>query len=342
MDLWKRQEQVDKDEVLVQVAACGICRTDLAFYFDGFPTRRPLPLTLGHEVSGTVVEAGWNAQEWLGRQVIVHSLIPCGDCEDCRAGHPSICPQQLFLGNDLHGGFGTHLRVPARGLCSVPDLEDEKVNPNGLDLADLATVPDGIAVCYQAALRCELSSGDLAIFIGVGAVGGFGVQVARALGATVIALDKKSERLEEIRSCGASLTLQCQDRNIRDLKTEVRRFARQREIPSWRQRIFETSGTPEGQKTAFRLLAPGGVVSLIGYTPEEVKLRLSNLTALDATVQGNWGCVPEHYPAALDLVLSGKVAVKPFIERRQLQSINEAFRDVREGLVRGKVLLIPE
>ncbi len=160
MDPWKRQEHVEKDEVLVRVAACGICRTDLAFYFDGFPTRRPLPLTLGHEVSGTVVEAGSGAREWFGRQVVVPSLIPCGDCEACRAGRHSICLQPLFLGNDLHGGFGTHLRVPAKGLCPVPDLNDGNVNPNGLDLADLATVPDGIAVCYQAALRCELAPGD--------------------------------------------------------------------------------------------------------------------------------------------------------------------------------------
>ncbi len=132
-----------------EVAACGICRTDLAFYFDGFPTRSPLPLTLGHEVSGTVVEAGWGTEEWLGRQVVVPSLIPCGDCEACRAGRYSICLQQLFLGSDLHGGFGTHLRVPARGLCSVPDLEDENVNPNGLDLTDLAAVPDGIWVATK-------------------------------------------------------------------------------------------------------------------------------------------------------------------------------------------------
>ncbi len=122
----------------------------------------------------------------------------------------------------------------------------------------------------------------------------------------------------------------------------MRRFAREREIPSWRQRIFETSGTPEGQKTAFGLLAPGGILSVIGYTPKDIELRLSNLTALDASIRGNWGCIPQHYPAALDFVLSGKVKVTPFIERRSLQTINEAFRDVRDGKVEGKVLLIPD
>jgi 6-hydroxycyclohex-1-ene-1-carbonyl-CoA dehydrogenase len=79
-----------------------------------------------------------------------------------------------------------------------------------------------------------------------------------------------------------------------------------------------------------------------GYTPKNIELRLSNLTALDAGIQGNWGCIPQHYPAALDLVLSGKVAVAPLIERRPLQTINETFRDLRDGKVSGKVLLVPD
>ncbi len=135
----------------------------------------------------------------------------------------------------------------------------------------------------------------------------------------MVAVDSNPERLEKIGRHGASLTLPCDVLSLRELKTAVRRFARERGIPSWRQRIFETSGTPEGQETAFGLLAPGGILTVIGYTPKDTELRLSNLTALDAGIQGNWGCIPQHYPAAIDLVLSGKVAgTRPFVEPADL------------------------
>ena len=84
-----------------------------SYDYDGVPTRHTFPLTLGHEVSGTVVEAGAGAEAWMNRDVVVPAVIPCGTCEACRAGRGSICPKQVFPGNDLDGGFGTHLRVPA-------------------------------------------------------------------------------------------------------------------------------------------------------------------------------------------------------------------------------------
>ena len=81
---------------------------------------------------------------------------------------------------------------------------------------------------------------------------------------------------------------------------------------------------------------------MVGYTPAKVELRLSNLMAFDATAQGNWGCLPEHYPAVLDLVLSGKVALEPFIERRPLATINETFEDQHARRVSKRVILVPE
>src|SRR6516162_2554945 len=68
------------DQVVIEVAGCGVCHTDVGFAYDGVPTRAPLPLTLGHEISGRVVAAGERAAEWLGRDVIVPAVIPCGDC----------------------------------------------------------------------------------------------------------------------------------------------------------------------------------------------------------------------------------------------------------------------
>ena len=321
-------------DVLIEVAGCGICHTDLGFLFDGVPTRHDLPLVLGHEVSGRVVEAGGSVQEWVGRNVIVPAVIPCSECDACRAGQGSICPRQVFPGNDVHGGFASHLIVPAAGLCPVPDSDT--------DLASLSVIADAVSTPYQALHRAGVTDGDLAIFVGAGGVGGFGIQIAAASGATVIALDIDDSRLETISQHGASLTLNTSDLPFKEVRKTVRDFARKQGVPTWRQKIFETSGSVAGQSTAFGLVPHGGYLGIIGYTAEKVTLRLSNLMALHATAQGNWGCLPEHYPSILSLVQEKKIQLDPFVEKRPLALISEAIDDVRAHRVSRRIVLVPE
>jgi 6-hydroxycyclohex-1-ene-1-carbonyl-CoA dehydrogenase len=335
----RRDESPKAGEVLVEVAGCGVCHTDLGFYYDGVPTRHALPLVLGHEISGRVVETGTGAEKWKGKNVIVPAVIPCGECRACRDGHGSICPHQIFPGNDVHGGFATHACVPARGLCPVPDLGDRVRNPAGLDLAALSVIADAVSTPYQAIARCGLRAQDVAVFVGVGGVGGFGVQIAAARGAHVVAIDVDADKLAKMCEFGASLTLPAGD--VKELRKRVSAFAKERDVPTGRTFVFETSGSRAGQETAFALLGHGGFLSVLGYTQNKVELRLSNLMALDATAQGNWGCLPEHYPAVLDLVLSGAVLVTPFLERRPLSTINETFADIHEHKVARRVVLIP-
>ena len=332
MALEAREMSPGPGEALIKVAGCGICHTDLGFYYDRVPTRHPLPLTLGHEISGTVVAAGDGAESWVGRQVIVPAVIPCGACSACRTGHGSICPRQIFPGNDVHGGFASHVVVPSRGLCPVPE---------GNDLAALSVIADAVSTPYQAILRADVAEGDLAVFVGAGGVGGFGVQIAAALGATVVALDIDDARLELIAQHGAALTLNAR-REFKEIRQAIRDLAQRREIPTWRQKFFETSGTPQGQALAFGLLGHGGYLGVVGYAAGKVELKLSNLMALDATAQGNWGCLPERYPAVLDLVLTRKVALAPFVEKRPLASIADAFSEIRAHRVSRRVILIPE
>ena len=109
------------DEVVIEVAGCGVCHTDIGFAFDGVPTRHALPLVLGHEISGRVVATGENSSSWFGSPVIVPAVIPCGSCPACMAGRPTICRRQFMPGNDGDGGFATHVLVPSRGLCAVPE-----------------------------------------------------------------------------------------------------------------------------------------------------------------------------------------------------------------------------
>ena len=320
-----RDETPGPGDVIVKVAACGVCHTDLGFFYDGVPTRHAFPLTLGHEISGTVVEASADVAEWLGVSVVVPAVIPCGTCPACQAGRGQICPKQVFPGNDVHGGFGPHVRVPARGLCRVPDLSNPQINVAGLSLDALAVVADAVSTPYAALVRAQLAPGDLAIWVGVGGVGGFGVQIAAALGATVVAIDVNDERLTHMTQYGASLTLNSATTDAKAIRKRIREFADAQKIPSWRMKIFEASGHPAGQALAFGLLSHGALLSVVGYTPKPVELRLSNLMAFDAVAMGNWGCLPELYPAVVYLALAGRIALEPFVDRRPLSSINEVF-----------------
>lgn len=337
-----RDEEPGAGEVLVQVAACGVCHTDLGYFYDGVPTRHAFPLTLGHEISGTVVATAPDTKEWLGAAVVVPAVIPCGKCAACQAGRGQICPKQVFPGNDVHGGFGTHVRVPAHGLCRVPNLNDAKSNKAGLTLDALSVVADAVSTPYAAITRAGVVPGDLAVWVGVGGVGGFGVQIAAALGATVVAIDLDAERLARIASHGAALTLNARELDTKTLRKKLREFAETHKIPSWRFKIFEASGHPAGQALAFGLLGPGALLSVVGYTASPVELRLSNLMAFDAIAMGNWGCLPEHYPAVVDLALSGRIALEPFVDRRPLASINDVFAELHHGPARGRIVLIPE
>jgi 6-hydroxycyclohex-1-ene-1-carbonyl-CoA dehydrogenase len=324
-------------QVLVQVAGCGVCHTDLGFRDEGVPTRHPLPLILGHEIAGHVVETADDTSAWQGKQVIVPAVMPCGECALCKKGRGSICPKQIFPGNDLDGGFATHVVVPAHGLCNVPSLDGK-----GVDLMDLSVIADAVTTPYQSIVRSGLGQGDLAIFVGIGGVGGFGVQIASALGAKVVAIDVDDARLERLTNFGADLTINSAQVEGRAIKKMVRGFAKENGLPGTEWKIFETSGSPAGQTTAFNLLVHGAYLGVVGFTPKRVEVRLSNLMAFDARAEGCWGCLPELYPAVLDLVLAGKVQVAPFVERRPLSSINETFEAIAAHTVRDRVVLVPD
>lgn len=324
------------DEVIVEVAGCGVCHTDVGFAVDGVPTRKPLPLVLGHEISGRVVAAGERAADRVGRLVIVPAVIPCGTCAACQAGRPTICRNQFMPGNDGDGGFATHVRVPARGLCAVPEPL-----PPGIDAESLSVIADAVTTPWEAIRRASLGPDDVAVFVGVGGVGGFGVQIAAALGAPVIAIDVDKEKCELALGHGAGLALDPASMNEKDLKGAVRNFAKQSGRKGIGLKIFETSGTTAGQQTAFGLLDFGAYLAVVGYTAKKAEFRLSNLMAFDATARGNWGCPPEQYPAALDLVLRGKVVIAPYVESHSLEETPAVFDAVARHAIRRRVILKP-
>jgi len=324
-------------EVIIKVSGCGVCHTDIGFVYHGVPTRQPLPLILGHEIAGRVCDAGTSARDWLGRSVIVPSVIPCGECPACQADRPTICRRQFMPGNDGDGGFATHVRVPARGLCPVPDSW-----PHGCSLESLAVVADAVTTPYEAILRAGLTAEDVAVIVGAGGIGSFGVQIAAAKGAAVVAIDVDPARLELVAQYGAHLTLDAHSKNEKDLKSAVRAFVKQSGRKGIGLKIFEMSGTAAGQATAFSLLDHGAHLAVVGFSPQKTELRLSNLMAFDATAQGNWGCPPRQYPAVLALVLDKKVKLEPFIEFHPLSTAPQVLEAVSHHRVKRRAILVPD
>lgn len=323
-----------EEQVVVKVAGCGVCHTDIGFWRDGVPTRHALPLTLGHEISGVVTDAAPEHRGLLGREVIVPSVIPCGTCDLCRSGRGNACRRQIMPGNDLDGGFADFLAVPGRGLCPVEDR-------GGYDLADLSVIADAVTTPFQAVVRSGLQPGDLAIVVGAGGVGGYAIQIAAALGARVVAIDVDDAKLEAIQPHGASATLNSRSIDFRTLKKEIAAHAKSWGCPEHGWKIFECSGSPGGQETAFGLLGYAGVLLVIGFTLAKIEVRLSNLMAFDATVQGSWGCRPELYPEALRLVTSGRVTLRPFVERHALSNGPEILRRVADHEIHKRAVLVP-
>jgi 6-hydroxycyclohex-1-ene-1-carbonyl-CoA dehydrogenase len=326
------------DEVLIEVAGCGVCHTDLGYYYDGVRTKHELPLTLGHEISGHVLDAGCDALWWSDRAVIVPAVIPCGRCDACRRGKTTICPNQKMPGNDIHGGFATHIVVPANGLCAV---DEARLRATTIDLADLSVVADAVTTPYQAVLQAGVTDGDLVVVIGVGGVGGYAAQIATALGATVAAIDVSDDKLAAVARQGVELVLNARVFSPRDIKSAIQKFADERGLRQREWIVLECSGTRAGQETAFSLINHGATLGVVGFTMEKVEVRLSNLMAFHARVLGNWGCPPELYPDALELVLNGRVKLAPFVEKHPLSDINRVFEAVHAGALGRRPILVP-
>ncbi len=337
---------LESQEVLVRVAGCGVCHTDLGFFYEGVRTRHPLPLILGHEITGYVEDAGPRYAHLVGRAVVVPAVIPCGECRECREGRPTICRRQVMPGNDCDGGFATHTILPGGSLCVVPGAKEDPDGSigevRGMTLRHLAVVADAVSTAYQAVMRSGLSSGGLAIVVGLGGVGTYAAQIAADIGAAVAGIDVDPRRVEAASVMGVGLALDPCGLATKEIRGRILDFSRAVGAPDTGWTIFECSGTAAGQKTAFGLLVASATLMVVGFTLESVELRLSNLMAFDASAVGNWGCAPEYYPAIVDKVLAGRLQVLPNTELRPLSAIAEAFEEVRNHRAEGRVVLAPD
>jgi 6-hydroxycyclohex-1-ene-1-carbonyl-CoA dehydrogenase len=329
------QPRPNADEVVVQVAGCGVCHTDIGFWKEGVPTKKQLPLTLGHEISGTIVEAGSNWESMLDCEVIVPAVIPCGECALCEEGRGNVCRKQIMPGNDIDGGFAEFVVTPGRGLCKVEDKGE-------YELCELSVIADAVTTPYQAIVRSGLKEGDLAVVIGVGGVGTYCVQIAAAMGAQVVAIDVDKRRLDLIATHGADLTIDASQADFKTIKQQVKEQAKASDCAAHSWKIFECSGHPAGQETAYGLLTFASTLMVVGFTLAKTELRLSNLMAFDATVQGTWGCKPEFYPEALRLAIDRKITLAPFIQAYPMSQAPDVLQEVADHNIEKRAILIPD
>lgn len=325
---------IKEDEALIKVAGCGVCHTDLSFWHDGVLTKKEMPLTLGHEISGTVMEGTAHLK---GKNVIIPAVLPCGNCELCNKGRSNMCQNQLMPGNNFHGGFASHIVVPHKYLCIVPDSVLHKYK-----LEELSVIADAISTPYQVLKKSELEKNDLAICIGVGGVGVYGALIAKIMGAKVVAIDINDEKLEQAKKNGVHATLNSKGLDAKEIKAKIKEIAKELGTNKYGWKIFEFSGTTAGQELAYNLITYTSNLSIVGFTMNKLEVRLSNLMAFDAKLIGTWGCKPELYSEVVDLIASGKLDIKDFVQTFPMSKINEVFQNTLAHKYTKRSVLIPD
>lgn len=328
--------ELKSGEVLVEVAGCGVCHTDLGYFYDGVPTVSKPPLTLGHEISGTVVAGD---EVWIGKEVIIPAVMPCRKCILCKTRRGNRCLNQKMPGNNLgsYGGFSSHIPVPSIDLCEVNNRGD-------IPLANLAVVADAATTPYQAAIRADLRPGDNAVVVGIaGGVGQYVGQILKALGAkTVVGIDLNQERLDRALNYGADYCINSTDKDARTVFDEFKSICKANHLPSFGWKVFEVTGVKAGQEIALSLLSFVGKLIVIGFGLAKVEFVLSRLMAFDADILGTWGCLPEYYPIVLEMALSKRINIENFVQTRPMSSIVETFEEAHKMSPDKRIVLMPD
>lgn len=305
-------------EVLIAVAGCGVCHTDLHYLDHGTPTFKKPPMILGHEVAGTVAATGEGVSAFAtGDRVLVPAVLSCGHCTLCRTGRENICENSRMLGNHIDGGYAEFIAVPAKDVFRLPD---------DVPLVEGSVIADAVTTPFHAVVRRgKVQPGDWVVVFGCGGVGLSLVQIAAAAGARVIAVDVKDNKLDTARRFGASAVFNAAgtaklDKEIRGLSHGGVDVA------------FEAVGTAATQEMALNCLRTGARLVLVGYSPETLPLNAGRVMFREIEVVGSLGCRPVDYPRAIELVRQGRVRLRELVTHRfPLAQIHEALDTLRGG-----------
>jgi len=319
--------QIAPDDVLVKVAACGVCGTDL-HYLHGVPTFKKPPIILGHEASGTVEIVGNEVTKFVkGDSVLIPPVLTCGECHNCRTGRENICEKMRMVGNSVDGAYAEYIRAPAKDVQHLP---------KEIPLQEGCIISDTISTPYHAVKnRGQVKPGDTIAVFGCGGVGLNIVQVATATGASAIAVDLNDEKLRLARELGATETINVEEE---DPAKRIRAITDGDMVDI----AFEAIGKPKTMEQALRSVRWGGKVVVVGYSAENWSLSVSRVMFRELTILGSLGCRPTDYPRLIEMVRTGKIKITPLIDRKfPLEKINEAITMLEQGKVIGRVIIIP-
>lgn len=306
-------------EVLVRVAGCGLCHTDLHYIDHGVKPFKPPPLILGHEAAGTIAASGPDVSGGAseGDRVLIPSVLSCGKCGFCRAGRENLCEHLTMLGNNIDGAFAEYVVVPATEVVPVPAA---------LPLEQACIIADAISTPYHAVRRRgRVQLGEWVAVVGCGGVGLNVVQCAVAAGGRVVAIDLNASRLGIARELGAEVTFD--PGAIERVDKAVRRVT-----DGGVHVAFEAVGRAETMQLGFNLLRRGGRLCVIGYAADQMAISAARLMYYELEVVGSLGCGAGEYGEILGLVEIGRIKLDPIVSGTlPLEHINEGLDRLRRG-----------
>ncbi|MBW4038207.1 MAG: galactitol-1-phosphate 5-dehydrogenase [Acidobacteria bacterium] len=289
------------DEILIAVAACGICGSDV-HGFDGSTGRRIPPIVMGHEAAGTVAGVGPAVRGFeVGDRVTFDSTVYCGECAYCRKGEVNLCNRRQVIGVSCgefrrEGAFAEYLTVPERIAYKLPE---------SFSFAEAAML-EAVSVALHGVAVSEMKGGETVLVIGAGMIGLLLLQAARAAGAArVFVADVDATRLELAKRLGADLVVMGSGELLRE---EMLRQTGGDGVDV----VLEAVGREETIAGAIDCVRKGGTVALVGNISPQVQMPLQKVVSRQIRLQGSCASAGE-YPQAIELIASGKIRVDVLI-----------------------------
>ncbi|MGO8092859.1 NAD(P)-dependent alcohol dehydrogenase [Rhizobium leguminosarum] len=327
--------EIQSDEILVQVKACGMCRSDVQLV-DGYFRKYadiPRPITPGHEITGVVSRIGGTVPKSSfkeGDHVVVAPGWGDGTCRHCQVGNTQICANVRWPGFGPYGGFAEYLPVPARYLI--------KVGKN-LKFEELAPLTDAGLTTYRGIKKLRHSEAlapDRVIGVfGIGGLGAYAVQYAKLLGsgATVVAFARNSEKLAVAKAYGADHTINIKGKAAEDISKELAQLTGQKDLDA----IIDCAGAPEIVQLATGLLGISGHYVDVGLVGDRIDIPLFPRVSREQTIQGSFWGNNNDLSEVMALAAAGKIehTIKTF----EFDQINEQLDLLRTGDIIGRAVL---
>ena len=308
-------------QILVKVAATGVCHTDLHAAEGDWPVKPKPPFIPGHEGVGTVVAQGAGVKYVKeGDRVGVPWLYTtCGHCKHCLGGWETLCPEQQNTGYSVNGGFAEYVLADPNYVGRLPDKAD---------FVEIAPILCAGVTVYKGLKVTDTEAGDWVVISGIGGLGHMAVQYAKAMGLNVIAVDVDDAKLDLARQLGASLTVNARAHDpVAFVNKEV----------GGAQGVLVTAVSPQAFEQAIGMAGRGGTVSLTGLPPGTFPLSIFNTVLNGITVRGSIVGTRLDLQEALSFAAQGKV--RSIVEAAALEDINEIFARMHKGDIRGRIVL---